>query len=219
MEVNEPGWGIFQRRMSCSQLDEVLRRTCVALRPAATRDCYSCLTTSCSQLQSCVCTFRLILTTDSGSRVGLWQTSTIIFIQNLFTYYLVQLDYMACYTSLLKSGDMHMHTKLHIQPIYSYYADQSELAGTLCWDPEDFVGSKFYHLHAFAHNNWQIWISDGVTIHPGFPKHILFLGLCPGFLAGYQKSVVCLSFWPNLQVYSNVADCKGVRRHETKKAH
>ena len=48
-----------------------------------------------------------------------------------------------------------------------------------------------------------------VIIRPGFPGHVLFFGFCP---AG------CPGFWPNPQVHSNVANCKGVRRHETKKA-
>jgi len=34
--------------------------------------------------------------------------------------------------------------------------------------------------------------------------------------AGFLKSAVCPGFWPNLQVHSNAANCKGVRRHETK---
>ena len=29
--------------------------------------------------------------------------------------------------------------------------------------------------------------------------------------AGFQKSAVCPGFWPNPQVHSNVAICKGVR--------
>jgi len=37
--------------------------------------------------------------------------------------------------------------------------------------------------------------------------------------AGFRKSAVRPGFfWPNLQVHSNVANCKGIRRHETKKA-
>ena len=57
-----------------------------------------------------------------------------------------------------------------------------------------------------------------VTIRPGFPGHVLFFGLCPGIRAGFRKSAVYPGFWPNPQVHSNVANCKGVRRHETKKA-
>jgi len=57
-----------------------------------------------------------------------------------------------------------------------------------------------------------------VTIRPAFPGHVLFFGLCPGVRVGFRKSAVCPGFWPNPQVHSNVADCKGVRRHETKKA-
>jgi len=33
-----------------------------------------------------------------------------------------------------------------------------------------------------------------VTIRPGFPGHVLFLGLCPGIWAGFQKLVVCPVF-------------------------
>ena len=55
-------------------------------------------------------------------------------------------------------------------------------------------------------------------IRPGFPGHVLFFGFCPGVRAGFRKSAVCPGFWPNPQVHSNVANCKGVRRHETKKA-
>jgi len=53
-----------------------------------------------------------------------------------------------------------------------------------------------------------------VTIRPAFPGHVLFFGLCPGVRAGFRKSAVCPGFWPNPQVQSNVANCKGVRRHE-----
>ena len=54
-----------------------------------------------------------------------------------------------------------------------------------------------------------------VTIRPGFPGHVLFFGLCPG---GFSKMALCPGFWPNPQVHLNAANCKGVRRHETKKA-
>jgi len=50
------------------------------------------------------------------------------------------------------------------------------------------------------------------------PDTSSFFGLCPGVQAGFRKSAVCPGFWPNPQVHSNVANCKGVRRHETKKA-
>ena len=61
-------------------------------------------------------------------------------------------------------------------------------------------------------------MSITITIRLGFPGHILFLGLCPGVRAGFRKSMVCPGFWPNPQVYLNVADCEGVRRHKAKKA-
>ena len=50
------------------------------------------------------------------------------------------------------------------------------------------------------------------------PDTSSFFGLCPSVRAGFRKSAVCPGFWPNPQVHSNVANCKGVRRHETKKA-
>ena len=50
-----------------------------------------------------------------------------------------------------------------------------------------------------------------VTIRPGLPGHVLFFGLCPGVRAGYRKSAVSPGFWPNPQIHSNVANCKGVR--------
>jgi len=60
-------------------------------------------------------------------------------------------------------------------------------------------------------------VQGRVTIRPGFPGRPLF-GHLPVVRAGFRKSAVCPGFWPNPQVYSNVADCKGVRRYETKKA-
>ena len=56
-----------------------------------------------------------------------------------------------------------------------------------------------------------------VTIRPGFRGHVLFFGLCPSVRVGFRKSAVCPGFWPNPQVHLNVANCKGVRWHETKK--
>jgi len=35
-----------------------------------------------------------------------------------------------------------------------------------------------------------------VTIRLGFPGHVLFLGLCPGVRADFQKLVVCPVFAP-----------------------
>jgi len=49
-----------------------------------------------------------------------------------------------------------------------------------------------------------------VTIRPGFPRYVLFFGLCPGVRVGFRKSAVCSGFWPNPQVHTNVANCKGV---------
>jgi len=60
--------------------------------------------------------------------------------------------------------------------------------------------------------------AEGYHVRPGFPGHVLFFGLCPGVRTVSQKSAVCPGFWPNPQVHSNVANYKGVRRHETKKA-
>ena len=67
----------------------------------------------------------------------------------------------------------------------------------------------------------QIGFTFLVPAHLGSPEQIRPLfGLCPGVLAGFRKLAVCPGFWPNRQVslHSNVANCKGVRRHETKKA-
>ena len=72
-------------------------------------------------------------------------------------------------------------------------------------------------LHAFAAER-RAAAPPRVIIRPGFPGHVLFFGLCPGVRAGFRKSAVCPGFRPNPQVLSNVANCKGVRRHETKKA-
>ena len=53
-----------------------------------------------------------------------------------------------------------------------------------------------------------------------FPRtHPLFWPLC-GRPGGFSKIGSLSGFWPNPQVglHSNVANCKGIRRHETKKA-
>jgi hypothetical protein len=39
-------------------------------------------------------------------------------------------------------------------------------------------------------------VKGRVTIRPGFPGHVLFLGVCPGVRAGFQKSTICPGFWP-----------------------
>ena len=39
------------------------------------------------------------------------------------------------------------------QPFYGHYTGQQVLVGTPSWEPEHFVGAKYYYLHTLAEGN------------------------------------------------------------------
>ena len=51
------------------------------------------------------------------------------------------------------NSERHIHKHTHIQPLYSHYTGQPVLAGIPNEKLEDFVGTKFYYLHALADGN------------------------------------------------------------------
>jgi len=83
-----------------------------------------------------------------------------------------------------------------------------------------YLGHRSSRSEVVVRTHWTDWSQGYHT--SGFPcgrTHPLFRLLStPGVQAGFRKSAVCPGFWPNPQLYFNVAVCKGVRRHETKKA-
>jgi len=69
---------------------------------------------------------------------------------------------MICQEDVPKTFFHHLPSTTTTQqpPFYGHYTGQPVLAGTSCYELEDFVGAKFSCLHALADSNQSIRIRE-----------------------------------------------------------